>query len=110
MRRGALALVFLACAPLAACSDEPSESEMRSLVEAYTKNAQAKAGRPFLSFTEFRKQGCVADKRETGFWDCYYAATIPGGPSSNKMDVNGKGRFHRADKGLTFEDLGAQPR
>lgn len=108
MRR--LAFSLIACLSLTGCSDEPSESEMREAVEAHTKAVQQRAGRPFQTFAAFRKQGCVDDKKSPGYWDCYYAATIPGGPSSDKMDVNGKGRFRRDSKGLSFEDLGAQPR
>jgi len=108
MRRFAFSLVV--CLTLAGCSGEPSESEMRTAVEAYTRTAQKQAGRPFQSFSAFRKQGCVDDKKASEFWDCYYAATIPAGPAWNKMDVNGKGRFRRDAKGLSFEDMGAQPR
>ncbi|MGR0188264.1 hypothetical protein [Azospirillum aestuarii] len=104
--------------PMAACSGEPGESDMRKLVETHTRRAldgQGPGG--FRGFEGFRKQGCVDTKYRNGVpkpddkqYDCYYAATFAPQPGVPAMTVNGKGRFTRTDKGLTFEDLGAQPR
>ena len=105
-----IVVVLAACLALAGCSDEPSEGDMRTAVEAYTRASQIKAGRPFQTFTMFRKQGCVTNKTVAGEHDCYYAATIPATASSDPVTVNGKGRFRKTDKGLTFQDLGAQPK
>ncbi|WP_245636643.1 hypothetical protein [Azospirillum thiophilum] len=92
---------------------------MRRLVETHTRRAlewQGNAG--FRAFDNFRKQGCVEAKPKAGQgngqdgapYDCYYAATFVPQPGQPALTVNGKGRFRRTDKGLTFEDLGAQPR
>lgn len=105
-----LGLVLLGCLLVAGCSDEPSEKEMRAAVEGHTRAAMSKAGRPFQTFSNFRKQGCVTNKTAAGEYDCYYAATIPATPSSDPVTVNGKGRFRKTDKGLAFQDLGAQPK
>ncbi|NUB09327.1 hypothetical protein FW320_24515 [Azospirillum sp. Vi22] len=111
-------LCGLAALPLAACSGEPGESDMRKLVETHTKRAldgQGQGG--FRGFEGFRKQGCVDTKYRNGVpkpddkqYDCYYAATFAPQPGATALTVNGKGRFTRSEKGLTFEDLGAQPR
>lgn len=106
------------CLLLAACSGEPSESEMRSLVEAHTRKAlETKGTAAFRQFDEFRKQGCVDAKAKNSAgnsagtqYDCYYAATFTPQPGRPALTVNGKGRFTRTDKGLLFEDLGAQPK
>ncbi|MBP2294219.1 hypothetical protein [Azospirillum rugosum] len=111
-------LALAPCLLLAACSGEPSESDMRTLVEAHTRKALEAKGPPgFRQFDEFRKQGCVdAKAKSTGAtaggaqYDCYYAATFTPQPGRPPLTVNGKGRFTRTDKGLLFEDLGAQPR
>ncbi|WP_448205803.1 hypothetical protein [Azospirillum sp. sgz302134] len=118
------------CLLLVACSGEPAESDMRTLVEAHTRKALEGQGRGgFQGFEQFRKQGCVdakvkpsgtaqaaapqaapASASSGSQYDCYYAATIPAQPGRPAVTVNGKGRFTRTDKGLQFEDLGAQPR
>lgn len=99
--------LLIGCALLAGCSGEPSESEIRSAVEAHTRRAM---GAAFTGFDAFRKQGCVDAKDAPGFTDCYYAATIPAQPGRKAMEVNGKGRFQRTERGLSFQDLGAQTR
>lgn len=111
-----------ACLLLAGCSGEPSESDMRTLVEGHTRKVLERQGRGgFRQFDVFRKQGCVDAKsketgtketgaRPSGQYDCYYAATFSPQPGQPAMTVNGKGRFTRTDKGMQFEDLGAQPR
>ena len=111
-------LLLAPCLLLAACSGEPGESDMRKLVESHTRKAlESKGNGPFLAFDEFRKQGCVDSKaKQAGMaqgmaqYDCYYAATFAPQPGRPPITVNGKGRFTRTDKGLEFEDLGAQPR
>ncbi|PWC33127.1 hypothetical protein [Azospirillum sp. TSO35-2] len=106
---------------LVACSGEPAEGDMRKLVEAHTRRALERQGNgAFRGFDLFRKQGCVEAKLKAGpagggqdgggQYDCYYAATFVPQPGQPSLTVNGKGRFRRTDKGLTFEDLGAQPR
>ncbi|MBP2226849.1 hypothetical protein J2847_000116 [Azospirillum agricola] len=103
---------------LAGCSGEPSEADMRRLVEAHTRRALERQGQGgFRAFDVFRKQGCVAAKSKSGGkpgqYDCYYAATFVPQPGQPPLTVNGKGRFGKSetgDKGLVFEDLGAQPR
>lgn len=105
------ALALLVLLPgLSACSGEPSESDMRTLVEAHTRRAVERQGHVFRSFDVFRKQGCVDGKDKPGQYDCYYAATFSPQPGKPQMSVNGKGRFYNDGKGLVFEDLGAQPR
>lgn len=107
---------LLAALLLAACSGEPSEGDMRKLVEAHTRRMLERQGNAgFRAFDEFRKQGCVDAKLKggqdnSGQYDCYYAATFVPQPGQQPLTVNGKGRFRRTDKGMTFEDLGAQPR
>lgn len=105
-------LAVLACLLLVACSGEPSESDMRTLVEAHTRKTLDSQGRGgFKQFEVFRKQGCVDNKaKQAGQYDCYYAATFAAQAGRQPLTVNGKGRFTRTDKGLVFEDLGAQPR
>ncbi|KAA0597266.1 hypothetical protein J2848_000421 [Azospirillum lipoferum] len=109
-------LVLLAALLLAACSGEPSEGDMRKLVEAHTRRTLERQGNAtFRGFDNFRKQGCVEAKPkggpiESGQHDCYYAATFVPQPGQPPLTVNGKGRFRHTDKGITFEDLGAQPR
>lgn len=110
-------VLFAACLLLAGCSGEPSESDMRTLVEGHTRKTLERQGRGgFRQFDVFRKQGCVNAKlkesgtRLDGQYDCYYAATFSPQPGQPAMTVNGKGRFTRTDKGMRFEDLGAQPR
>jgi len=105
-------LALLACLLLSACSGEPSESDMRTLVETHTRKTLESQGRGgFKQFEAFRKQGCVDNKvKQSGQFDCYYAATFAAQPGRAALTVNGKGRFTRTDKGLAFEDLGAQPR
>lgn len=84
---------------------------MRSSVEAFTRRSLERQGNAgFRGFDSFRKQGCVDAKTDPGKYDCYYAATFAPQPGQPPLTVNGKGRFHRGDKGLVFEDLGAQPR
>lgn len=84
---------------------------MRSAVETATRRALERQGNAsFRSFDVFRKQGCVDAKTDPGKYDCYYAATFVPRPGQPPLTVNGKGRFHHTDKGLAFEDLGAQPR
>lgn len=97
---------------LAACSGEPSEKEMRTQVERHTRlTLEMQGNRGFTGFDVFRKQGCVDDKSgKDGVYDCYYAATFAPRPGRPVLTVNGKGRFTRTDRGLRFEDLGAQPR
>ncbi|CAO3417430.1 hypothetical protein [Azospirillum doebereinerae] len=112
MRR---ALAVLGLLPiLAGCSGEPSEADMRRLVETHTRRALERQGQGgFQAFDAFRKQGCVDAAKKTGKggqFDCYYAATFAPQPGQPPMTVNGKGRFTSGDKGLTFEDMGAQPR
>jgi hypothetical protein len=108
--------VLLATLLLAACSGEPSEGDMRKLVEAHTRRTLERQGNAgFRAFDDFRKQGCVDAKPKggqdnSGQYDCYYAATFVPQPGQPPLTVNGKGRFRRTDKGMTFEDLGAQPR
>ena len=106
IRCGAVMGLFL----LGGCSDEPSESDMRELVEANTAKEVTRAGRPFTGFTEFRKQGCVDSRHAPGAFDCYYLATFIPAPGAKPLTVNGKARFTRTDKGLTYRDLGAQPK
>ncbi|SMF72605.1 hypothetical protein SAMN02982917_4185 [Azospirillum oryzae] len=109
-------VVLLAALLLAACSGEPSEGDMRKLVEAHTRRMLERQGNAgFRAFDEFRKQGCVDAKLKggqdnSGQYDCYYAATFVPQPGQQPLTVNGKGRFRRTDKGMAFEDLGAQPR
>ncbi len=114
-----LALPLLIVLPLAACSGEPSEAAMRKLVEAHTRRTLEGQGRGgFRQFESFRKQGCVKTKARAegaagapdGRYDCYYAATFAAQGGRPALTVNGKGRFTPSDKGLRFEDLGAQPR
>jgi hypothetical protein len=106
-----IAAVALACLALVGCSGEPSESDMRKAVEATTRRTLEAQGRPgFRQFDVFRKQGCVETKGRPGLYDCYYAATFAPQPGEKPLTVNGKGRFQQTDKGVTFEDLGAQPR
>jgi hypothetical protein len=105
-----IVIIVLAGLTLSGCSKEPSEQDMRRMVETHTRATLNKAGRPFSGFVDFRKQGCVEMKTGGEGYDCYYAATIPGTPTSNPMTVNGKGRFRQSDKGVEFEDLGAQPK
>ncbi len=108
--------ILLATLLLAACSGEPSEGDMRKLVEAHTRRTLERQGNAaFRAFDEFRKQGCVDAKLKggqdnSGQYDCYYAATFVPQPGQQPLTVNGKGRFRRTDRGLAFEDLGAQPR
>lgn len=109
--------IVLAGLLLAACSGEPSEADMRSLVETHTRRTLEGQGRGgFQQFESFRKQGCVDNQskkpsaRQPGQYDCYYAATFAAQAGRQPLTVNGKGRFTRTDKGLVFEDLGAQPR
>ncbi|CAO3406386.1 hypothetical protein [Azospirillum largimobile] len=89
---------------------------MRKLVESYTRRTLERQGNSaFRAFDNFRKQGCVEAKLKngqdgSGQYDCYYAATFVPQPGQQPLTVNGKGRFRRTDKGLAFEDLGAQPR
>lgn len=114
-------LVPLAALLLAACSGEPSEGDMRKLVEAHTRRVLERQGNAaFRAFDNFRKQGCVEAKPKggptggnpdvSGQYDCYYAATFVPQPGQPPLTVNGKGRFRHTDKGMAFEDLGAQPR
>lgn len=106
-----IAAIALACLALAGCSGEPSESDMRAAVETNTRRTLEAQGRPgFRQFDVFRKQGCVETKGKPGLYDCYYAATFVPQPGEKPLTVNGKGRFQATDKGLRFEDLGAQPR
>jgi hypothetical protein len=106
--RGAMCLV-IAAAMLAGCSDEPSEDDMRKAVENHSRKALAGKG-TFSGFSDFRKQGCVDSKKAPGAFDCYYAATLTPEPGGKPLTVNGKARFTASEKGLTFQDLGAQPR
>lgn len=106
IRHGAVVGLLL----LAGCSGEPSESDMRKAVEAETAKSVTAAGRPFTGFTEFRKQGCVDSRHAKGAFDCYYSATFVPSPGAKPLTVNGKARFTPTDKGLTYQDLGAQPR
>ena len=116
LRRAVLALA--PCALLAGCSGEPSESDMRRLVETHTRKAlDAKGTGGFRGFDDFRKQGCIDTKAKSvgaaqggTQYDCYYAATFVPQPGRPAITVNGKGRFTRAGQNLLFEDLGAQPR
>ena len=106
-----IAAAVLACLALAGCSGEPSESDMRKAVETTTRRTLEAQGRPgFRQFDVFRKQGCVETKGKPGLHDCYYAATFSAQPGDKPLTVNGKGRFQKTDKGVQFEDLGAQPR
>lgn len=105
----AAAALAAATLGLAGCSDEPSESDMRAAVEAHTRKALAGKG-TFTGFTDFRKQGCVESKKAPGSYDCYYAATLVSEPGAQPRVVNGKARFTPSDAGMTFQDLGAQPR
>ncbi|CBS86314.1 hypothetical protein [Azospirillum lipoferum] len=112
LRAGILTLALV----LAACSGEPSEGDMRKLVETHTRRTLERQGNAaFRAFDDFRKQGCVEAKLKngqdgSGQYDCYYAATFVPQPGQPPLTVNGKGRFRRTDKGMAFEDLGAQPR
>ncbi|MFD1625819.1 hypothetical protein [Azospirillum griseum] len=106
----AFAFLALSLPLLTGCSGEPSESEMRNLVEGHTRKALERQGIPFRAFDGFRKQGCVDSKEKPGQHDCYYAATFSPQPGQPQMTVNGKGRFFNGSKGMVFEDLGAQPR
>ncbi|AWK86722.1 hypothetical protein [Azospirillum thermophilum] len=111
MARGRRRLILLSLLALAGCSGEPAEGDMRTVVEAHTRRALERQGNAaFRSFDSFRKQGCVEAKTAPGKYDCYYAATFAPQPGGKPLTVNGKGRFHQTDKGLQFEDLGAQPR
>ena len=101
---------LLACLLLAGCSDEPSEAEMRSAVEAHTRRSLEAQGRSFTRFDDFRKQGCVAAKSHADGFDCYYAATLQPQPGQLTLTVNGKAWFARTDRGMAFADLGAQPK
>lgn len=94
---------------------------MRKLVEAHTRRTLERQGNAaFRAFDNFRKQGCVEAKSKgdrtgagqegSGQYDCYYAATFVPQPGQPPLTVNGKGRFRHTDKGMAFEDLGAQPR
>lgn len=88
---------------------------MRRLVESHTRRALERQGQAvFRAFDDFRKQGCVEAKArkggKPGQFDCYYAATFLPQPGQPPLTVNGKGRFTNGEKGLVFEDLGAQPR
>ena len=105
-----IVLAAAACLALAACSDEPTESEMRTMVEAGARRTLQARDQPFQPFDGFRKQGCKETKNRAGHYDCYYAATLPAQPGRPAITVNGKARFHRTDQGLAYEDLGAQPR
>lgn len=106
----AMAVAMLAAAlGLAGCSEEPSESDMRAAVEAHSRKALAGRG-TFTGFTEFRKQGCVESKKAPGAYDCYYSATLSPEPGGQPRTVNGKARFTPSETGMSFQDLGAQPR
>mgnify|MGYP000846043883 CR=1 FL=1 len=107
---GRMMLVLLCALPLAACSDEPSEGEMRTVVENATRRKLEASRVPFRQFDVFRKQGCVTNKTQARQYDCYYAATFQPQLGTPPLTVNGKGRFTRKDSTLMFEDLGAQPR
>lgn len=106
------ALAPLLLLTLAACSGEPGEAEMRTLVEAHMRRGAAGTGQaPFPGFTDFRKQGCVEAKDARRAYDCYYQATVPpAGAAGRGVTVNGKGRFAAGDRGFVFTDLGAQPK
>ncbi|HYG89619.1 MAG TPA: hypothetical protein VD978_25565 [Azospirillum sp.] len=102
---------LLACLTLTGCSDEPSEADMRKAVEDTTRRKLEAQGRPgFRHFDAFRKQGCVDARDKSPQHDCYYSATFTPQPGQPPLTVNGKGRFRKTDKGVAFEDLGAQPR
>ena len=105
----AAAVLAAAGLGLSGCSDEPSEADMRAAVEAHSRKALAGRG-AFTGFTEFRKQGCVGSKKAPGSYDCYYSATLIPEPGGQPRTVNGKARFTPSDAGMTFQDLGAQPR
>lgn len=107
---GRMVLAVLACLTLAGCSDEPSEGEMRTVVENATRRKLEASRVPFAQFDVFRKQGCVNTKTQPGQYDCYYAATFTPQAGTPPLTVNGKGRFTRKNSSLLFEDLGAQPR
>lgn len=110
MLRGAIPVLF-GCLLLAGCSGEPSEADMRALVEGFMRTAvQGKGQGAFTKFEAFRKQGCVDSKDKPGSYDCYYAATFEAREGRKALTVNGKGRFWHDGKRLAFEDLGAQPR
>lgn len=84
---------------------------MRTAVESFTKRKLEAQGRPgFRQFEAFRKQGCVEARDKSPQYDCYYSATFAPQPGQQPLIVNGKGRFRKTDKGIAFEDLGAQPR
>lgn len=105
------AIAVAVCLLLAGCNGEPSESEMRSAVEASTRVSLARQGKTFHEFMDFRKQGCIEGKTKRGEFDCYYYAVVPPTGQGQAIAVNGKGRFHHDEqKKLIFEDLGAQPR
>ena len=106
--RAAIGLA-MAAVLLTGCSDEPSESDMRAAVENHSSKTLAGRG-TFSGFSDFRKQGCVDSKKAPGAFDCYYSATLTPEPGSKPLTVNGKARFTPTDKGLSFQDLGAQPR
>lgn len=110
MMAGRMMLVLLCGAPLAGCSDEPSEAEMRTVVENATRRKLEASRIPFRQFEVFRKQGCVTTRTQAGQYDCYYAATFSPQAGTPPLTVNGKGRFTRKNSSLLFEDLGAQPR
>ncbi|HRJ61081.1 MAG TPA: hypothetical protein PKZ97_11350 [Azospirillaceae bacterium] len=109
IRKVTAAALAVAALGLAGCSEEPSESDMRAAVEAHARKALAGKG-AFTGFTDFRKQGCVESKKAPGSYDCYYAATLIPEPGGASRTVNGKARFTPSDAGMTFQDLGAQPR
>ena len=120
--RKVAALVLAGMLPLlAACSDEPSENEMKGLVENHTRDVLQRQGQGgFAGFVNFRKQGCVVPKLrnvsdrtkggENTLFDCYYAATFGETAARPGVTVNGKGRFTSTEKGFHYQDLGAQPR
>lgn len=109
LRTGPAAALAVAAAVLTGCGDEPSESAIRAAVEAHSRKALAGRG-TFSGFTDFRKQGCVDSKKAPGSYDCYYSATLVPEPGARPLTVNGKARFTPTEKGMAFQDLGAQPR
>ncbi len=105
-----LIVLFAGAAALVGCSDEPSNDEMHKLVDEHVaQQFKARSVRGFKGFFDIRKQGCVKTKDKEGYFDCYYNFTFPPMPGQTQRTFNGKGQFHRTNKGLVYQEISAMP-